>query len=78
LRQKIGHVLPSGSSGMPELSPRESEIAHLICAGKQNKEIAWLTGLSVHTIENHLKRIYRKFHIQNRAALVSKMRSQAH
>lgn len=63
------------AQALPALSPRETEIAQLICTGKQNKEIAYLTGLSVHTIENHLKRIYRKFHIQNRAALVAKLQT---
>lgn len=72
LRRTMGFGQPA-SETLPALSPRETEIAQLICTGKQNKEIAYLTGLSVHTIENHLKRIYRKFHIQNRAALVAKL-----
>ncbi len=75
LRRTVGFQQPAGPDRGPVLSPRESEISQLICAGKQNKEIAYLTGLSVHTIENHLKRIYRKFHIHNRAALVAKLQS---
>lgn len=56
-----------------ELSARETEIARLVCQGKQNKEIAWSAGLSEYTVENHLRRIYRKFGIHNRAALVARM-----
>ena len=73
LRRSLNMQCASDRVSLAVLSPREGEIARLICAGKQNKEIAYLTGLSVHTIENHLKRIYRKFDIHNRAALVSRM-----
>lgn len=60
------------------LSKREGEIARLICKGKQNKEIAYLTGLSEYTVENYLRRVYRKLDIRNRAALVAKMSRQLH
>ena len=55
------------------LSARETEVARLVCAGKQNKEIAWIAGLSECTVENHLRRIYQKLGIHNRAALVARM-----
>lgn len=55
------------------LSPRETEVARLVCEGKQNKEIAWIAGLSECTVENHLRRIYQKLGIHNRAALVVRM-----
>jgi DNA-binding CsgD family transcriptional regulator len=54
------------------LSMREKEIARLICQGKQNKEIAFRIGLSEYTVENHLRRIYRKLGIHNRAAMVAR------
>lgn len=78
LRRSLSWSAPSNGGSLAALSVRESEIARLICVGKQNKEIAYLTGLSVHTIENHLKRIYRKFEIHNRAALVAKMQGLLH
>ncbi len=56
-----------------DLSPRETEVARLVCGGKQNKEIAWLASMSECTVENHLRRIYQKFGIHNRAALVARM-----
>ena len=70
---------PQTGPGNPDLlSPRESDIARLICLGKQNKEIAYLTGLSEHTVENTLRRIYRKLEIHNRTALASKMSGTFH
>ena len=55
------------------LSPREMEIATLVCQGKQNKEIAYLADLTEHTVENHLRRIYANLSIHNRSALVAAM-----
>ena len=56
---------------MLQLSHREMQIAALICEGKQNKNIAYLLGISEFTVENHLRRIYRKLNIHSRSALVS-------
>jgi DNA-binding CsgD family transcriptional regulator len=55
------------------LTVRERQVTQLVCDGKRNKEIAWLAQISEHSVENHLRRIYRKLGIQNRAALVSRM-----
>lgn len=78
LRMSLSQAPASPMQPGSPLSPREMEIARLICLGKQNKEIAYVTGLSEHTVENHLKRIYRKLEIHNRAALVAKMNGRAH
>lgn len=59
------------------LSAREIEVANLVCQGRQNKEIAYLIGLSEHTVENHLRRIYAKLSIHNRSALVAAMTAAA-
>lgn len=55
------------------LSARELEIAQLIGTGKQNKQVAYLTGISEFTVENHLRRIYRKLGVRNRAAMTAKL-----
>ncbi|MBB5685869.1 helix-turn-helix transcriptional regulator [Sphingobium boeckii] len=70
-------VIPCRNAMATGLSKREAEIASHICRGKQNKEVAWLTGLSEYTVENHLRRIYRKLGIHNRAAMVARL-SGAH
>ena len=55
------------------LTARETEIARWVCHGLRNKEIAWRSGISEFTVENHLRRIYRKLGINNRAALVAQV-----
>lgn len=69
---------PGSSGGSAVLSNREAEIAELVCAGKLNKQIASETGLSEYTVENYLRRIYKKFNVHNRTALVSAMLGPLH
>lgn len=74
-------ALPAATGAMAQdvrLSDRESEIAALICEGKQNKQVAWLLGISEFTVENHLRRIYRKMGIHSRAALVAHFSRRVH
>lgn len=52
------------------LSSRELQIANLVSGGKQNKEIAYFLGISEQTVGNHLRRVYSKLGIHNRASLV--------
>ena len=56
-----------------KLSSREMQIARLIGAGKQNKQVAYIAGISEFTVENHLRRIYRKLNVHNRAAMTAKI-----
>lgn len=60
-------------AGAVKLSSREMEIARLIGAGKQNKQVAFIAGISEFTVENHLRRIYRKLKVHNRAAMTAKI-----
>lgn len=73
LRQALAPPNAKNLTGPQRLSPREIEIAHLVGQGKRNKEISRLAGLSEYTVENHLRRIYRKLGVRNRAALVARI-----
>lgn len=42
------------------LSPREIEVAALLIDGHQRKAMALELGCSIHTIDTHLRRLYRK------------------
>lgn len=68
----------SASDADVALSRRESQIAALICEGKQNKQVAFQLAISEFTVENHLRRMYRKLGIHSRAALVAKFARQLH
>lgn len=54
------------------LSSREKEVLQLIVDGLLKKEIAVRTGLSIHTVDAYLRRIYEKLHVQSRSGAVTK------
>lgn len=52
------------------LSQRETEVLHWVREGKTNHEIAIILGLSLYTVKDHLKSIYRKLGVDNRTSAV--------
>jgi DNA-binding NarL/FixJ family response regulator len=55
------------------LSQREKETLEFLVQGLATKEIADRLGLSIHTVDTHLRNIYRKLHVNSRAGAVGKM-----
>lgn len=58
-----------------ELTTTETRLAALASEGLSNREIASALHISVHTVESHLTRIYRKLDIRSRAALGPRLNS---
>jgi DNA-binding NarL/FixJ family response regulator len=52
------------------LTPRQSEIFHLLVTGYADKEIAGLTNTAVGTVHSHIKRIYSQLGVRSRRELV--------
>ncbi|MFC3052105.1 helix-turn-helix domain-containing protein [Kordiimonas pumila] len=55
------------------LTNREAEIALLIATGKCNASLGKEIGISLRTVENHLRSIYRKVGVSSRTQLVSRL-----
>lgn len=53
------------------LSERECQIVKLVCEGKTNSQIAGELFLSIQTIKAHLKRIFEKLEVNDRAHAVA-------
>ncbi|MEP1152682.1 MAG: response regulator transcription factor [Balneola sp.] len=53
-----------------DLSPAELRILEQVIDGKSNKEIAEAVFLSPWTVKTHIKNIYKKMHVNSRAAAV--------
>lgn len=51
---------------LPDLTPREREIVHLMGRGLSNKRIALELGISVSTAKNHVHNILHKLNLQRR------------
>jgi len=59
------------------LSKRELEVVDLIARGYSNAEIANVLVISVHTVNDHTKKIYRKLNVHSRlevAALANRQK----
>ncbi len=54
------------------LSPREQAVLHLLTQGYLYKEISENLGVSVHTVNTYLRRIYEKLQVRSRAQAVAK------
>lgn len=55
------------------LSPRESEIARQFSSGASHKEIARNLGIAPTTARHHLREIYRKLGVSDKAALAQRL-----
>jgi DNA-binding NarL/FixJ family response regulator len=70
LPENVQAVLNSRASH-PTLTPRETEIMHLVAEGKRNKEIAGALSISEETVITHLKNIFSKLNVSDRTAALS-------
>lgn len=59
---------------MNVLAEREREVLDLLSKGFLYKEIADQLGISTHTVNSHIRRIYEKLHVRSRAQAVAKYR----
>lgn len=53
----------------PALTPREREVMQLFSEGNGTKEVAWMLGISVKTVEAHRQNLMRKLGIRSIAEL---------
>ena len=58
------------------LTPKEREVAELICMGHSNGDIAKLLFISEHTVKSHTRNIYPKLGVHSRFELVALVSSQ--
>jgi two-component system nitrate/nitrite response regulator NarL len=59
------------ADGRPDLTPRESEVLHMIADGLSAPEIAKRIHLSPTTVKTHLHTLYEKLGVSDRAAAVA-------
>jgi len=55
------------------LSPRERQIALMVAHGRTNQAIATSLDISVWTVSTHLRRIFAKLAVSNRAEMVARL-----
>ena len=57
-----------------DFTPRQHEVLHLLLQGHLVKQIARRLGLSPHTVEDHLKTLYRKTGVNSHQELIAALR----
>jgi DNA-binding NarL/FixJ family response regulator len=74
---KVLHMLTQPSSDRRknsfELTEREIEILSMLAKGMSYKMIADAGGITFHTVNSHLKKIYEKLHVHSATEAVSKV-----
>ncbi|OKI01012.1 hypothetical protein A6A06_19285 [Streptomyces sp. CB02923] len=60
----------------PRLSLRESEVLHLVAQGLSNRRIAEKLHLSEATVKTHMRRIFHKLEVGDRASAVARAMSR--
>jgi DNA-binding CsgD family transcriptional regulator len=68
--EELGRI--GGRRPHSELTTSEERVAGLAASGRANKEIAAELFMSVHTVEAHLSRVYRKLEIRSRTELAQR------
>ena len=58
------------------LTEREKQIARLVGQGLKQQDVARRLGISVHTVKNHMRRIFMKLDVTNRVELALLGRSR--
>lgn len=55
------------------LPPRQLQIAHLLCRGWTNRQIASRLGISPHTVRTHLRALFERFEVRDRVGVVVRL-----
>lgn len=48
------------------MSPRELDVAKLVCSGLSNEEIAFQLDIKAATVKTHLRNVYRRIRVQRK------------
>jgi DNA-binding CsgD family transcriptional regulator len=84
IRPHLGHLYrlcaALGRSGWApaaawQLTPREQDVLRWLSAGKTDRDIATILGISPRTVHKHLQRIYEKLGVETRTAAVARAHS---
>lgn len=69
-----GAIEGAAAAGLLDgLTPREREVARLVCAGHPNKVVARMLDASPWTIKNHLRAVFDKTGTHNRTELCARL-----
>jgi two-component system NarL family response regulator len=59
-------------SARPRVSPRELDVVRLVVEGRSNDEIGAELGITIKTVETHLRRMFERFEVASRTELAAR------
>jgi DNA-binding CsgD family transcriptional regulator len=59
-------------ASLPGLTEREWEVIRWLAAGKTDRDIGTILGISARTVHKHLQHIYEKLGVETRTAAVAR------
>lgn len=71
-RKIVNHFAPKASSKGETLTPRQQQIVEGLTEGLSYKMIADKYIISVETVRDHIKNIYKKLHVHSKAEVIRK------
>ena len=71
LQGQTGCQVTVATPGLADLTSRERDVVKAVSSGLANKEIATRLSISPRTVENHLRNIYEKLHVNTRTQLLA-------
>ena len=73
LRATGEHARKRTVQTLDELTPRETQVAHLAAHGRTNREIAAQLFIAQSTVEYHLRKAFRKLDVKSRTQLAHRI-----
>jgi two-component system nitrate/nitrite response regulator NarP len=73
---RSGRATAEDTNGISQLTPRETELLRSLGSGRTNVEIAHDLGVSPNTVKFHLRNLYGKLNVRNRAEAVARHLAQ--
>jgi PAS domain S-box-containing protein len=67
--------IPADHPGLAALSERQREVLLRLMQGDRVPNIAKRLHISPHTVRNHLKAMFREFHVRNQSELIDRVRA---
>ena len=68
---------PLEASGVPGLTPRESQVLEWVARGKSNADVGVILGISQKTVDKHLQHIFGKLGVETRTAAAAALFERA-
>ena len=68
---RLSRERPGKGQERDGLTPREREVLQLVAGGATNRQVGEALYLSEHTVNFHMKNIFQKLHLHNRAQAVA-------